>query len=86
MLSPLARATFSVLTCQSTNLVIILVMMQVSKKIAFEDPQVLQIVRAGYIVSNVIIAAIYYYVYLQIIKKKGECAAKTIQGGAANAW
>lgn len=47
-------------------------MMQVSKKIPFEDPQVLNIVRGTYIASNLIIAAVYYYVYLQIIKKKGR--------------
>ena len=55
----------------STNLVIILVMMQVSKKIPFDDPSVLNAVRALYVVSNVLIAGIYFYVKLQIDKKKG---------------
>lgn len=47
-------------------------MMQVSKKIDFENSTVLNGVRAMYIVSNLIIAAIYFYVQLQINKKKGE--------------
>jgi len=56
----------------STNLVIILVMMQVSKKIPMDDPSVLNMIRAGYILSNVIIISVYAYVHLQINKKKGE--------------
>jgi hypothetical protein len=56
----------------STNLVVILVMMQVSKKIPFDDPNVLIGVRAAYIISNLIIAAVYIYVQMQINKKKGE--------------
>lgn len=46
-------------------------MMQVSKRIPFEDPQVLMLVRAGYVLSNVIIVAIYAYVHYLINKKKG---------------
>jgi hypothetical protein len=66
------RGATTVLTRQcSTNLVIILVMMQVSKKIPFDDPSVLNAVRALYVVSNVLIAGIYFYVKLQIDKKKG---------------
>lgn len=55
----------------STNLVVILVMMQVSKKIPFEDPQVLMLVRGAYILSNLIIAGVYLYTQQQINKKKG---------------
>ena len=55
----------------STNLVIILVMMQASKKIPFEDPNVLNGVRALYVVSNIIIAGIYLYVQQKINKKRG---------------
>jgi hypothetical protein len=51
--------------------VIILVMMQVSKKIPFEDPNVLMGVRALYIVSNLLIAGIYFYTKMQIDKKRG---------------
>lgn len=47
-------------------------MMQVSKKIPFDDPNVFMGVRALYIISNVIILGIYLYVSMQIDKKKGE--------------
>jgi hypothetical protein len=47
-------------------------MMQVSKKVPFEDPNVLMGVRGLYIVSNLVIAGIYLYVQAQINKKKGE--------------
>lgn len=50
---------------------IILGMMQVSKKIPFEDPQVLMGVRILYVVSNIIIFAIYFYIGLQIKSKNG---------------
>lgn len=55
----------------STNIIIILGMMQVSKKIPFEDPNTLNIVRGLYITSNVIIAFLYLYTQFQINKKKG---------------
>lgn len=47
-------------------------MMQASKKVPFEDPNVLNGVRALYIVSNLIIFAVYMYVKVQIDKKKGK--------------
>ena len=56
---------------RSTNLMIILGMMQVSKKIPFEDPQVLMGVRAMYIISNLIIIGIYLFIQQKINKKKG---------------
>lgn len=46
-------------------------MMQVSKKIPFEDPQVLMGVRVLYVVSNLIILGIYFYMQMKINKKKG---------------
>ncbi|KAK0304019.1 phosphate transporter (Pho88) [Friedmanniomyces endolithicus] len=55
---------------QITNLVIILGMMQVSKKIPFDDPNVLNGVRALYVVSNLVIVAIYLYTKMQIDKKR----------------
>lgn len=54
-----------------TNLVIILGMMQVSKKIPFDDPQVLLGVRILYIVTNLIIAGVYLYLQTKINAKKG---------------
>lgn len=52
-------------------MVIILGMVQVAKKIPFEDPNVLNMARAGYILSNVIILAIHLYIMSTINKKKG---------------
>jgi hypothetical protein len=46
--------------------------MQASKKVPFEDPNVLNIVRGVYILSNIIIAGIYIYVQSKISAKKGE--------------
>jgi hypothetical protein len=54
-----------------TNLIIILGMMQVAKKIPFDDPQVLNLCRAAYITSNLIILGIYMYIKVVIDKKKG---------------
>lgn len=55
----------------STNLIIMLGMMQVSKRIPFDDPNTLNIVRGVYLASNVIIALLYLYVQAQISKKNG---------------
>jgi hypothetical protein len=60
---------------RSTNLVIILGMMQVSKKIPFEDPNVLMGVRVLYVLSNLVIAGIYFYCGTKINKKKGSEAS-----------
>lgn len=46
--------------------------MQASKKIPFDDPNVLNGVRALYVVSNLVIAGIYLYVQSQIEKKRGK--------------
>ncbi|CAJ2512013.1 Uu.00g076380.m01.CDS01 [Anthostomella pinea] len=62
-----------------TNLVIILGMMQVSKRIPFDDPNVLNGVRAMYVLSNVIIAGIYVYVLMQINKKKDLTTLKYVE-------
>lgn len=53
-------------------MVIILGMMQVSKRVPFDDPDVLNIVRGVYITSNVIIALVYLYIQSVINKKKGK--------------
>ncbi|KAK5939132.1 phosphate transporter (Pho88) [Knufia obscura] len=68
---------------QITNLVIILGMMQVSKKIPFDDPQVLMGVRALYIVSNLIIFAVYFYTGMQIKKKKDLTTLKYLEPAQA---
>ncbi|KAH6622127.1 inorganic phosphate transporter Pho88 [Boeremia exigua] len=64
---------------QITNLVIILGFMQISKKVPFDDPNVLNGVRALYIVSNIIIAAIYFYVQMQINKKNDMTVVKYVE-------
>ncbi|KAL7794209.1 inorganic phosphate transporter Pho88 [Trichoderma ceciliae] len=64
---------------QITNLMIILGMMQVTKKIPFEDENVLNIVRAVYIGSNILIAALYFYIQLQVNKKKDMTTLKYVE-------
>lgn len=65
-------------------MIIILGMMQVSKKIPFDDPQVLLGVRAVYIVSNIFILGVYLYIQQQINKKKGALANRSLQ--SASKW
>ncbi|KAL9014793.1 MAG: hypothetical protein Q9173_000584 [Seirophora scorigena] len=62
-----------------TNLVIILGMMQVSKKIPFEDPQVLLGVRVLYIVTNIVIAGVYLYLQTIINAKKDLTTLKYVE-------
>ncbi|KAF2789612.1 inorganic phosphate transport PHO88 [Melanomma pulvis-pyrius CBS 109.77] len=64
---------------QVTNLIIILGFMQISKKVPFEDPNVLNGVRALYVLSNVIIAGIYFYVQAQINKKNDMTVVKYVE-------
>merc|ERR1712000_642647 len=64
------------LSPQITNLIIMLGMMQVSKKIPFDDPQVLTMVRGAYLASNLIIALIYLYVQMQVNKKNDKTNLK----------
>lgn len=45
--------------------------MQLAKKIPFEDPDVLLVVRGMYILSNVLILGIYLYTQSKIKSKKG---------------
>ena len=68
-----ARRVHRVLTVfgRSINLAIMLGMVQVAKKIPFEDPNVLNACRAVYVISNLIIAGIYLFIQSQINKKKG---------------
>jgi hypothetical protein len=46
-------------------------MMQLAKKIPFENPEVLMAVRALYIVSNVLILGLYLWTQAKINSKKG---------------
>ena len=64
-------------------------MMQVAKKIPFEDPDVLNIIRAVYASSNLLILGIYLFIQSKIDKNKGgspspvfgvcHCAAKCLR-------
>ena len=47
-------------------------MMQVAKKVPFDDPDVLLLVRGLYVLSNVIILSLYLYTQAQINKKNGS--------------
>ncbi|KAK4130271.1 inorganic phosphate transport PHO88 [Trichocladium antarcticum] len=67
------------LSPQITNLIIILGMMQVAKKIPFEDPNVLNICRAVYIASNLIILAINLYIKVVVDKKKDMTTLKYVE-------
>jgi len=55
-----------------TNLIIILGVMQVAKKIPFDDPFTLNLCRAAYALSNILILGIYLYIKAAIDKKKGK--------------
>ena len=61
------------LSPQLTNMAIMLFFFQASKKIPFEDPNVLNGVRAVYVLSNVIIFGLYLWIMSKIDNKKGEC-------------
>lgn len=46
--------------------------MQIAKRVPFDNPDVLNGVRAMYLVSNLIILIIYYTIHSKINKKKGN--------------
>lgn len=50
---------------------VILVMMQLAKKIPFENPEILMLVRGLYVLSNLIILGIYLFTQKKIDTKKG---------------
>jgi hypothetical protein len=61
-------------------------MMQLSKKIPFDDPQVLMGVRAMYIISNLLIAASYLWCQWKIDAKKGmDTESSSVKGWTASA-
>ncbi|TPX11718.1 uncharacterized protein E0L32_007697 [Thyridium curvatum] len=64
---------------QVTNLVIILGMMQVAKKVPFDDPNVLNMCRGAYVLSNVIILCIYWYINSVIDRKKDLTTLKYVE-------
>jgi len=64
---------------QVTNLVIILGMMQVSKRVPFEDPSVLMGVRVLYVLSNLIIFGLYYWIGMKIKAKRDLTTLKYVE-------
>ena len=54
------------------NLAIILGAMQLGKRIDWEDKDVLLKVRLVYLLSNIIVFALYAYIYTRILKKNGS--------------
>ena len=68
----------------STNLVIILGMMQVSKRVPFDDPQVLMGVRILYVVSNLLIFALNYYIGMKIKQKRGRQSVPSLPASHAD--
>jgi len=62
-----------------TNVVIILFMMQASKKIPFDNPMVLNGCRALYVLSNLIILGLYYYCKIQIDRKNDQTIIKYVE-------
>lgn len=56
---------------------IVLGVMQLAKKIPFEDPNVLNACRAAYAISNLLIIGIYLYVKSVIDGKKGTSSPQS---------
>ena len=52
--------------------------MQLSKKVPFDDPTVLNSVRAAYAVSNIMILGVYLYVRSRIYAVKGSSGESTL--------
>ena len=57
------------------NLAIILGSMQLSKYIHWEDATVLQNIRLIYLASNVIVFALFAFIYAQIQRKQGPSSS-----------
>ncbi|KAH6684873.1 inorganic phosphate transport protein PHO88 [Plectosphaerella plurivora] len=64
---------------QITNLVIMLGMIQVSRKVDFENPDVLMGCRAAYIGSNLLIALVYIFIQFKINGKKDMTTLKYVE-------
>ncbi|BCR89885.1 PHO88 family protein [Aspergillus chevalieri] len=64
---------------QVTNMAVILVMMQLAKKIPFENPEILMMVRGLYVLSNLIILSIYLFTQKKINTKKDMTTLKYVE-------
>ncbi|KAJ6561227.1 PHO88-related membrane protein [Mycena vulgaris] len=65
------------------NLVISLGVMQVARKIPFEDPDILNYVRIGYVVVQVVVLGIYYYISMAIKSKNDQTVLKYVDAPSA---
>ncbi|KAI0258103.1 inorganic phosphate transporter [Gloeopeniophorella convolvens] len=61
------------------NLAISLGVMQLARKIPFENPQVLDYVRIGYVASQVVALAVYYYTSIKIKAKNDRTLLKYVE-------
>ncbi|OJJ78779.1 PHO88 family protein [Aspergillus glaucus CBS 516.65] len=58
---------------------VILVMMQLAKKIPFENPEILMLVRGLYVLSNLIILSIYLFTQKKVTTKKDMTTLKYVE-------
>ncbi|KAI0050472.1 inorganic phosphate transporter [Auriscalpium vulgare] len=61
------------------NLAISLGVMQLARKVPFDDPQVLDYVRIGYIATQTITLAVYYYVSQKVKSKNDQTIIKYVE-------
>ncbi|KAJ3517233.1 hypothetical protein NLJ89_g639 [Agrocybe chaxingu] len=61
------------------NLVISLTAMQVARRIPFDDPDTLNLVRAGYVVVQILVLGVYFYVSSTIKRKNDQTVLKYVE-------
>ncbi|KAF8657837.1 hypothetical protein AX16_002153 [Volvariella volvacea WC 439] len=61
------------------NLVLSLGLMQLARRIPFDDPQVLFYVRGGYVLAQLIIVSVYYYISTVIKRKNDQTVLKYVE-------
>ncbi|KAH8118153.1 inorganic phosphate transporter [Phellopilus nigrolimitatus] len=61
------------------NLVISLVGMQVARKIPFDDPQVLNYVRVGYVTVQLLVLSTYYYISMKVKQRNDQTVLKYVE-------
>ncbi|KAF7309565.1 Inorganic phosphate transport PHO88 [Mycena indigotica] len=62
-----------------SNLVISLAVMQLARKIPFEDPEVLYYVRVGYVSMQILVLSVYYYISMTIKSKNDQTVLKYVE-------
>jgi len=65
------------------NLVISLGAMQLARKIPFDDPQTLTLIRIAYVGVQLAVLAVYYFISLQIKKKNDQTVLKYVEPAGA---